>query len=67
MQRQHKILEPTDWCAGMVVVPKRSKDDFHADFCADYTNMNEADCKEKFNLPSVEHTLGMLSGATVFS
>lgn len=29
--------------------------------------MNDAVCREKFILPSVEHTLGMLAGATVFS
>ncbi len=29
--------------------------------------MNESVCREKFILPSVEHTLGMLAGATVFS
>lgn len=29
--------------------------------------MNGSVCREKFILPSVEHILGMLAGATVFS
>ena len=59
-----KIEEPTDWCAGMVVVPKKSGD---VRICVDFTKINEAVCREKFILPSVEHTLGMLAGATIFS
>lgn len=59
-----KIEEPTDWCAGMVVVPKKAGT---VRICVDFTKMNESVCREKFILPSVEHTLGMLAGATVFS
>ncbi len=59
-----KIEEPTDWCAGMVVVPKKAGT---VRICVDFTRMNESVCREKFILPSVEHTLGMLAGATVFS
>lgn len=59
-----KIEEPTDWCFGMVVVPKKSG---AVRICVDFTKMNEAVCREKYILPSVEHTLGMLAGATVFS
>ena len=59
-----KIEEPTDWCAGMVVVPKKAG---AVRICMDFTKMNESVCREKFILPSVEHTLGMLAGATVFS
>nr|XP_055068361.1 uncharacterized protein LOC129450004 [Misgurnus anguillicaudatus] len=59
-----KIEEPTDWCAGMVVVPKKGGT---VRICVDFTKMNESVCREKFILPSVEHSLGMLAGATVFS
>ncbi|KAJ8355042.1 hypothetical protein SKAU_G00226090 [Synaphobranchus kaupii] len=59
-----KIEEPTDWCARMVVVPKKAG---NVRICVDFTRMNESVCREKFILPSVEHTLGMLAGATVFS
>lgn len=59
-----KIEEPTEWCAGMVVVQKKEGT---VRICVDYTKMNESVCREKFILPSVEHTLGMLAGATVFS
>lgn len=60
-----KIEESTDWCAGMVVVPKKVQDDVR--IYVDYTKMSDAVCREKFILPSVEHTLGMLAGATIFS
>uniref|UniRef100_A0A3B3DHQ9 ribonuclease H n=1 Tax=Oryzias melastigma TaxID=30732 RepID=A0A3B3DHQ9_ORYME len=59
-----RIEDPTDWCAGMVVVPKKSG---AVRICVDFTKMNQAVCREKYILPSVEHTLGMLAGATVFS
>ena len=48
----------------MVVVLKKAGD---VRICVDFTMMNESVCREKFILPSVEHTLGMLAGATVFS
>lgn len=33
----------------------------------DFTGLNEFVCREKFNLSSVEQSLGMLAGAKVFS
>ena len=39
-----KIEKPTDWCAGCCL------------HCVDFTRMNESVCREKFILPSVEHT-----------
>ena len=59
-----KIQEPTDWCAGMVVVPKKAR---NVRIYVDFTKMNESICREKFILHSVEQTLGMPAGATVFS
>lgn len=59
-----RVEEPTDWCAGMVPVVKKNN---KVRICADYTNLNKALCREKFILPSVEHTLGMLAGARIFS
>ena len=52
-----KVDEPTEWCAGMVVVPK----------AVDLTNVNESILREFHALPSVDHNLAQLSGATVFS
>lgn len=59
-----RVEEPTDWCAAMVPVPKKND---KVRICADFTKLNEAVCREKFILPSVEHTLGMLAGARIFS
>ncbi|KAK7882125.1 hypothetical protein WMY93_028299 [Mugilogobius chulae] len=60
-----QVEEPTDWCAGMVVVPKKCSPDLR--LCVDFTGLNEYVCREKYVLPSVEQSLGMLAGAKVFS
>ncbi|KAJ8377185.1 hypothetical protein SKAU_G00077650 [Synaphobranchus kaupii] len=59
-----KVEEPTEWCAGIVVVPKPSG---AVRICVDLTKLNESVRREKYTLPSVEETLGMLAGATIFS
>ncbi len=55
--------QPTDWCAGMVVVPKPSGT---VRICVDLTKLNNAVNRERYILPSVEHSLGQLKGAKVF-
>ena len=59
-----KINEPTEWCAGIVAVPKPNN---KIRICMDLTKLNESVCRERHILPSVNHTLAQLSGATVFS
>lgn len=59
-----KIESPTDWCAGMVVVPKANGD---IRICVDMTNLNEALCRERHILPSVEQSLAQLDGSQVFT
>ena len=54
----------TDWCAGMVVVPKPNG---KVRICVDLTRLNESVKKERHILPSVEQTLAQLGGATVFT
>ena len=46
-----KIEEPTDWCAGMVVVPKQNG---KVRICVDLTKLNESVRRERHILPSVE-------------
>ncbi len=59
-----KFEEPTDWCSGMVPVPKKNGE---VRICIDLTKLNEAVCREKYILPSVEQFLGLLGRAKVFS
>ena len=59
-----RVNEPTDWCAGMVVVPKPNG---KVRICVDLTKLNESVCRERHILPSVEQILAQLGGATVFS
>ena len=59
-----QVKEPTDWCAGMVVVPKAGG---KVRICVDLTKLNQNVRREHLMLPSVEQTLAQLGGATVFS
>jgi len=59
-----KVDEPTEWCAGMVVVRKANG---KVRICVDLTKLNESILKEYHPLPSVDHTLAQLAGATMFS
>ncbi len=59
-----RVEEPTSWCAGMVVVPKRSGD---VRICVDFRRLNESVQRETYPLPKVDVTLAQLSGATFFS
>ena len=59
-----KIEEPTEWCAGLVVVPKQNG---KVRICVDLTKLNENVCHERHPLLAIEQILVQLSGATVFS
>lgn len=59
-----KIEEPTDWCAPIVVVPKKNG---KIRVCIDFTRLNEAVKRELHPLPTTEETLSELGKAKVFS
>ena len=59
-----KVDEPTSWCAGMVVVPKKSGS---IRICVDLKPLNESVLREVHPLPKVDETLAQLTGAQVFS
>lgn len=59
-----KVEEPTPWCSAMVVTRKPNGT---VRICVDLTNLNKSIEREKLVLPSVEETLGHLSGTKVFS
>ena len=59
-----KVSEPTPWCAGMVVFPKRSCD---VRICVDLKALNENVMREVHPIPRVDSTLAQLTGAAVFS
>ena len=59
-----QIDEPTEWCAGMVVVPKSNG---NVRVCGDFTKLNHSIQRERHILPSVEHLLANIGNATVFS
>jgi len=54
-----KIDNPTAWCAGMVVVPKK---DGKIRICVNLKPLNECVLREIHPLPKVEDTLAELSG-----
>ena len=59
-----KVQEATEWCSGIVVVPKPNG---QVRICVDLTRLNESVCRERHILPSVEETLAQLGDAQVFS
>ena len=59
-----RVDSPTDWCAGMVVVPKLNG---KIRLCVDLTKLNESVKRERHILPPVEETLAQLKDSTVFS
>ena len=59
-----RVTEPTDWCAGIVVVPKRNNE---VRICVDLTRLNQSVKRERHQLPAVDQTLAQLAGARVFS
>ena len=59
-----KVLDPTDWCAGMVVVMKPNN---RVRICVDLTKLNENVRRERHPLPAVEQTFAQIAGAQVFS
>ena len=59
-----KVQEPTEWCSGIVVIPKPNG---QVRICVDLTKLNESVCQEWHILPSVEETLAQLGNAKVFS
>ncbi|XP_065180108.1 uncharacterized protein K02A2.6-like [Sycon ciliatum] len=58
------VTEPTEWCAPMVAVRKKSGD---VRICVDLKRLNASVQRESFVLPTVDETLAKLAGATVFS
>ena len=58
------VTEPTPWCAGMAVVPKRSGD---VRICVDQRPLNNGVLRETYPIPSVDDSLARLAGATIFS
>ena len=59
-----KVTEPSQWCAGMVIVPKSIG---AVRICVDLKPLNTSVLREPHPIPKVDETLAQLSGATVFS
>ena len=59
-----KVDKPTQCCAGMVMVPKRSGD---VRICVDLKPLNESVLMEVHPMPKVDETLAQLAGAALFS
>ena len=59
-----RVEEPTEWCAGMVVVPKSQG---RVRICVDLTKLNANVLRERHILPAVEQTLAQVFGARYFS
>lgn len=58
------IDDPTDWCAGMVTVMKKSG---AVRICTDFKKLNLAVKRERYVIPTLEDLLRKLDGSAVFS
>ena len=59
-----KVEQPTEWCVGMVVIPKK---DGNVRICVDLKPLNTSVLRETHPLPRVDDFLAQLSGAKLFS
>ena len=59
-----KLDKPTNWCAGMVTVPKSNG---KLRICVDLTKLNENVCRETYPLPKIDALLGEIGKSTVFT
>uniref|UniRef100_A0A5S6QK34 Reverse transcriptase domain-containing protein n=1 Tax=Trichuris muris TaxID=70415 RepID=A0A5S6QK34_TRIMR len=59
------VKEPTEWCSGIVVVPKWNGKSMRV--CVDLTVLNKSVRRCLLTLPSVQEQLASLAGAKVFS
>ncbi|KAK3749684.1 hypothetical protein QZH41_004323 [Actinostola sp. cb2023] len=55
---------PTEWCAGMVVVPKP---DGRVRICVDLTKLNDNVLREPYPLPKIDDLLGEIGDSKFFS
>ena len=55
-----KVTETTEWCAGMVVVPKKNN---KVRICVDLTKLNQSVKRECHPLPAVEQALAHLGSS----
>ena len=60
-----KVERPTDWCSGLVVVPKSNKTDVR--LCVDLTQLSKAIKREFHPMSSVDDSLAKLSNARYFT
>ncbi|XP_033991872.1 uncharacterized protein K02A2.6-like [Trematomus bernacchii] len=60
-----KVTQPTEWCAPMVPVLKKTTG--KARICVDLKRLNESVKRERYILPTSDEITAKLSGATVFS
>ena len=58
-----KITQPTNWCAPMVVVPKK---DNKVRICVDYTALNKSVQTEHIVLPEITETLAQIDPAAKY-
>jgi len=58
------VDDPTEWCSPIVVVPKVNGS---VRIGIDLTKLNQAVCRKVYHMPTVEETLGRLTGGSVFS
>ena len=58
-----RVSQPTEWCAGMVVVPKANG---KVRICVDL-KLNENVRRERYSLPAIDQNLAQVAQAKIFT
>ena len=59
-----RTSEPTDWFAGMVMVPKANG---KVRICVELSHLNNSVCRERHPLPAVDQTMAQQAGAKLYN
>ena len=59
-----KVSEPTEWCVGMVVIPKENG---QVRICVDLQRLNKSVLCKTYPVPKMDDTLAQLIGAKIFT
>ena len=59
-----EVTAPTEWCAGIVPVPKKNN---RVRICVDLTNLNHAVEREIYPIKSVDYNLALLGRSKIFT
>lgn len=65
MEVNTEVLHAANWCAPMVVVPKKNTDNVH--ICVDLSKLNKSAQQRYYPIQPISVTHGQIPGGTMYS